>query len=52
MRITVGWFVVFLGGLIGTVPTAVYQVWNGASLLGLILSVVGASIVFKEVTNV
>jgi len=52
MNYVTGWVLVFTGGLIGVVPTMVYQVWNGASLIGLVMSVVGASIVLREVTNV
>lgn len=52
MRLATGWLIVFLGGLIGTVPTMVYQVWNGASLIGLLLAVWGSSIVMREVTDV
>lgn len=47
-----GWILVFLGGVIGCVPTMVYQVWNGASLIGVLLSVAGAVMVTKGVGNV
>lgn len=47
MRNIVGWLLIFIGGLIGVVPTMVLQVWNGASLIGLIIFSVGAYQVLK-----
>jgi hypothetical protein len=47
-----GWILVFTGGLIGSLPTMIYQVWNGASLIGVIMSVAGALMVMKGTGDV
>lgn len=47
----IGWLTVLVGGIIGVVPTMVYQVWNGASLLGLVIAGVGAYYVTKGQFN-
>ena len=47
----IGWLTVLVGGIIGVVPTMVYQVWNGASLLGLIIVAVGSYFVTKGQFN-
>jgi len=46
-----GWLIVGIGFLIGVIPTMVLQVWNGASLIGLLLAVWGSTIVLKGVTE-
>jgi len=51
MSSTIGWLTVFVGAMIGVVPTMVYQVWNGASLLGLIIVGVGSYFVTKGQFN-
>lgn len=47
----IGWLTVLVGGIIGVVPTMVYQVWNGASLLGLMIVGVGSYFVMKGQFN-
>jgi len=47
-----GWLTVLVGSIIGVVPTMVYQVWNGASLLGLLVVSGGAYILIREEANV
>lgn len=51
MNVVTGWLIVGIGFLIGSVPTMVLQVWNGASLIGLLLAVWGSTIVLKGVTK-
>jgi hypothetical protein len=48
----IGWLTVLIGGIIGIVPTMVYQVWNGASLLGLLIVIGGGYILIREEANV
>ena len=46
-----GWIAVIAGFIIGVVPTMVYQVWNGASLLGLLIAGIGSYFVMKGQFN-
>lgn len=48
----VGWLTVLVGSIVGVVPTMVYQVWNGASLLGLLVVSGGAYILTRSGANV
>lgn len=50
-ELKMGYIVLFLGGIIGSVPTMVYQVWNGASLIGVMLSVAGGWMLVKGATS-
>lgn len=46
-----GWTLLIGGFAIGALPTMVFQVWNGASLLGFALSVVGGMMLWREEAN-
>lgn len=46
------WVLLFGGFFIGVVPTMALQVWNGASLLGVIIAAIGGYMVWKEVNDV
>jgi len=41
-----------VGFTLGVLPTMLFQVWNGASLLGCVLAVIGSTLLWKEVGNV
>jgi hypothetical protein len=43
----IGWILVFIGGIIGVIPTMAYQVWNGASLFGVVIVSLGGYFVLK-----
>lgn len=47
-----GWTLLMIGGLVGVIPTMMFQVWNGASLLGALIAVGGAWNVMKGVSDV
>lgn len=52
MHNAIGWLIVFIGALIGVIPTMMLQVWNGASLLGLIIASGGSWMVVKGAHDV
>lgn len=46
-----GWVALIAGFIIGVLPSMIYQVWNGASLLGLTIAGIGGYFVMKGQFN-